>query len=70
MNKPLLKAEMAKNNDTQSALAEALGLPQSALSYRINGKIEFRVREISCIRQRYKLSDRATIAIFFEKAVS
>ena len=70
MNKPMLKAEMAKNNDTQSSLAKALGLPESAVSNRLNGKIEFRVSEIQSIRRRYKLSDKETVAIFFSEAVS
>ena len=34
MNKPLMRAVIAKNNDTQSSLAQALRLPQSALSHR------------------------------------
>ena len=70
MNKPLMKSIIAKNDDTQSALAEALHLPHSAISNRINGKIDFRLSEINCIRKRYKLTDKETVAIFFENAVS
>ena len=70
MNRPLLRAEMAKNNDTQKSLAEYLGLPVSALNNRINGKIEFRLSEISRIRRRYSLSAQNTVAIFFEEPVS
>lgn len=66
MNKRLMKAAIVRNNDTQISLAEALGLPQSAISNRINGKIDFRLREIDCIRKRYNLTDQETVAIFFE----
>ena len=70
MNKPLMKAMIAKNNDTQGSLAKALSLPQSALSHRINGTIDFRLSEINCIRKRYKLTDEETVDIFFDKIVS
>ena len=70
MNKPLLKSIIAKNDDTQDALAEALCLPRSSLSNRINGKIDFRVSEINCIRRRYKLTAKETLDIFFDQAVS
>ena len=70
MNKPLLKSIIAKNDDTQNALADALCLPRSALSNRINGKIDFRVSEINCIRKRYKLTAKETVDIFFDREVS
>ena len=70
MNKPLIKAVIAKNNDTQGKLAKALNLPQSALSHRINGTIDFRLSEINCIRKRYNLTAEETEEIFFEKEVS
>ena len=70
MNKALMKAVIAKNNDTQEALAHALNLPQSAVSNRINGKIDFRVSEITRIRKRYNLTAKETVDIFFDSAVS
>ena len=70
MNKPLIKSIIAKNDDTQSELAEALHLPPSALSNRINGKVDFRLSEINCIRKRYKLTAEETVGIFFDCAVS
>lgn len=70
MNSCELKGAMARNNDTQEKLAEALDLPVSGLNARINGKIEFRRSEINAIRRRYKLSPQETITIFFEDEVS
>ena len=70
MKKALFRSIIAKNSDTQTMLAEALKLPQSALSHRINGKVDFRVSEIECIRKRYKLTDREIVDIFFAKGVS
>ena len=70
MNTKLFKIFMVKNNDTQSRLADALGLPQSAVSDRINGKTDFRQSEINIIRMRWELSDQETVDIFFTKEVS
>ena len=70
MNTKLFKIYMVKNNDTQSTLAEALGLPQSAVSARINGKTGFRQNEINIIRLRWSLSDQETVDIFFATEVS
>jgi len=70
MNGQKLKALIVENSETQGVLAEALGLPVSALNARINGHIEFRRSEINTIRERYHLTPEQTIDIFFEKAVS
>ena len=70
MNKLLFKMQMVKNNDTQASLADAMGLPQSAISARINGKTGFRQNEINFIRRRWDLSDQLTVDIFFTEEVS
>lgn len=70
MNSNLLKAMIIKNGDTQEKLAEAMGLPTSALNMRINGKIEFRRNEIIFIKQRYSLSSDEVESIFFNEIVS
>lgn len=70
MNSNLLKATIIKNGDTQEKLAEAMGLPTSALNMRINGKIEFRRNEIIFIKRRYSLSSDEVDSIFFTEIVS
>jgi hypothetical protein len=70
MNTTLFKSHMAKNNDTQTILADVMSLAQSAISARINGKIEFRQNEINFIRRRWSLSDQETVDIFFDDEVS
>lgn len=70
MNKILFKQKMIENGDTQTILANAMGIPQSALSARINGKIDFRQTEMDFIRKRYRLSGQDTVDIFFEERVS
>lgn len=70
MNTKLFKIYMIKKNDTQKSLAEALGLPQSAVNARINGKTQFRQDEMNTIRERWDLSDQETVDIFFTKEVS
>ena len=70
MNSNLLKATIVKNGDTISRLAEAMGLPVSALSQRISGRIEFRRNEIKFIKKRYSLSCEEIDSIFFPELVS
>lgn len=60
-----LKYFMGMNGDTQADLAKALGLPQSALSARMNGHTAFRQDEINEIRKRYDLTADELQHIFF-----
>lgn len=70
MNSAMMKAAIVQNGETQTILAEAMGMAQSALNARINGKIDFRSKEIEFIRNRYHLSQDMTDLIFFENKVS
>ncbi len=65
MNKNLLRYFMSVNGDNQTTLAEALGMQQSALSARMNGKTDFRKNEMEAIRKRYKLDAEKMQEIFF-----
>lgn len=69
MNKKRFKSVMALHGDTQEDLAKYLGIPQSALSHRIAGTIDFRQTEIEHIAMRYNLSADDLQAIFFAKLV-
>lgn len=70
MNRNELRALMIRHGDTQAVLAEAMGLPVSALNQRINGKIEFRRNEIKFIKARYNLTAKETDELFFEDVVA
>lgn len=70
MNSDLLRSVIVKNGDTQTKLAEAMGLQVSALSQRINGRIDFRRNEIKFIKKRYDLSCKEIDDIFFNELVS
>lgn len=50
---PDLSAEMARCGENQATLAELLDLPISAISRRMNGKIEFTKKEIDIICKHY-----------------
>ena len=65
MDKNLLRFFMGKHGDNQETLANAINMSQSALSERINGKIDFRKKEIEAIRTRYELTAEDLQAIFF-----
>ncbi len=70
MNKAAMRSVMARNEDTQEKLAEALYLQTSGLNARINGRIDFRAGEISRIIRRYKLSPEEAMEIFFDVTAS
>ena len=70
MNTTTFRIYMIKNHENQTKLADDMGIAQSALSYRINGKIEWRESEINFFRKRWKLSDQETVDIFFTEEVS
>jgi hypothetical protein len=70
MNGNLLKAVITKNGENLSILAEAMGMPTSALSQRISGRVDFRRNEIRFIKNRYKLTCEEVDMIFFEELVS
>lgn len=70
MNEIKFRQAMIANHDTQVKLAEALGLSQSGISDRINGKVDFKLSEINFIIQRYRLTPSESNAIFFADFVS
>lgn len=51
--------------DTQSELARVLGVTKSTLSWKINGKAEFKQSEIKAIADRYDLTGEEIEAMFF-----
>lgn len=72
MNKALLRAAMVENGDTQESLASAMGISCSRLNAKVNERdgAAFNLRELSFMKERYKLSDEKATAIFFAKKVS
>lgn len=72
MNKKLLRSEMVLHDDTNSTLANALGITPQSLSAKMNetNGAEFTQGEMNVIRTRYTLTDSKFIAIFFADCVS
>lgn len=60
-----LKAYMMKCGYTIRALAEALGISLSSLSYKINNKREFKPSEIVAIKNLLHMSSEERNAFFF-----
>lgn len=65
MNSDLLKGKIREFGDTQERLAVALGISNSNLSDKINGKSSFRQNEILLIKERYSLTANDVDRIFF-----
>ena len=65
MNSNILKSKIKLNEDTQEELAEYLGITNSTLSFKINGKNDFLRAEIQLIKQRYNLTPQEIDQIFF-----
>ena len=70
MNKNKFKAMVYDHGETMADLAQAMGLPQSALSARANGKTDFRQNELGFIKSHYGLTAREMEEIFFADVVS
>lgn len=51
--------------DTQAQLARMLGVTESTLSWKINGRSEFRQSEIKAIADRYGLTGEEIKSMFF-----
>ena len=51
--------------DTQGELARMLGVTESTLSWKINGKAEFKQSEIKAIADRYGLTGEEIKSMFF-----
>lgn len=60
----LLKSKMALLGDTQTKLAEILGINKTTLSLKLAGKRDFTQSEMNAIVERYKLNQRDTYLIF------
>lgn len=70
MNKSALKIKMLINNDTGIKLAKALGISETTLSAKLNGKAEFTRKEIQIIKIRYNLNAEEVDEIFFNYTVT
>ena len=51
--------------DTQTELARMLGVTESTLSWKINGRAEFKQSEIKAIADRYGLTGEEIKSMFF-----
>lgn len=51
--------------DTQGELARMLGVTESTLSWKINGRAEFKQSEIKAIADRYGLTGEEIKSMFF-----
>lgn len=72
INKDELKSAMAKYGDTQTALANAMGISLSRLNAKINetNGASFWQTEIAFIQLRYNLNAKQLKEIFFNQKVS
>lgn len=72
MNSNELRAQMARYGDNNIKLAKALGMSESTLSCKMNGKRNmcFTQTEIQIMIDRYNLTADDVILIFFTPKVS
>lgn len=63
-----LKVAMMRRGLTQEKTAEALGICQAALNYKINNKHQFKMQEIAKLRDLLCLSPEKLNEIFLEQA--
>ena len=65
MDTNMLKSILVRHGDNVAALAEKMGLSQTALYRRISGETDFDYKEIKVIKDIYGLSPEEIDAIFF-----
>lgn len=72
MNKQKLVGIMYENSDTQTTLANAIGISVQRLNAKINGTggAEFNQGEIQRIKDRYKMDAETVEEVFFTTYVS
>ena len=72
MNKQKLRSIIVYNDDTQTKLANYLGMANQTFSKKINEKdgAEFSQTEIKLIKEKYQLSAEEVDDIFFSQYVS
>jgi DNA-binding transcriptional regulator YiaG len=72
MNVQMLKGLIVANDKNQETLAKAMGLSLSRFNAKLHeqGGAEFSKSEIEFIRNRYKLSRKQVMDIFFTDVVS
>jgi len=72
MDKALLRSFMVKYHETQSSLADALGISLSTLNAKINEYrgAGFNQNEIAYIKTKYNLTPAEIDQIFFANKVS
>lgn len=63
-----LKVAMMRRGLSQKKAAEAMGICQAALNYKVNNKHQFKVSEITKLRDLLGLSPEQMNEIFLEQA--
>ena len=61
----MLRAVLVRNGDNVAALADKMGLSQTAMYRRLSGATDFDYKEIRAIKEIYGLSPEEIDAIFF-----
>ena len=70
MNQKLLRVKMLMAEDSQGDLAKYLDLSNTAMSQKMNGKVQFKAEEIAKIVWKYNLTPQETYEIFFGNGVN
>lgn len=65
LNRTLLESQMVLHGDNQKKLAKAMGVTDNTLMWKLQGKYDFKQKEIKFIADRYKLSVKQVSEIFF-----
>lgn len=60
-----LKAKILENGKTIQSLAEELEMSVNTLSFKVNNKREFTIKEVDAIKEALHLSNQEIMDIFF-----
>lgn len=59
-----LNQVMREYGDTQREVAKLLGITESTMSLKVNGKAEFKASEIAVLSERYALTPEEVSQVF------
>jgi len=65
-----LKTLRVKNSKTQKEIANILGVEVSTYTKKENGQIPFSIKEVSTLKEIFKLNAREVVDIFLNKNVT
>lgn len=70
MNKQLLHFIVSKKGYTNEDIAKVLGISRGSYQARLNGSVQFTLKEMNAIRDKLRMTDAEVLGVFFAENVN